>query len=135
MLLFLIVLFFLNKQHTVKYSWYPIICLSRSIWKIEENPVEEKHIIFLSEYASTSPSLCFKNLNLIGHPSYTPDSSPNDFLLLLLKKLLMRSKCNEKSIAFILRKTIKRTCVFLPVQFLFCATSCDLQPKPVEKKF
>ncbi|CAH1974128.1 unnamed protein product [Acanthoscelides obtectus] len=74
----------LNEQRTVTADRYTTICLPKVITELRKiNP--ERRIIFHQENASshtaqkTRQYLTEENVELLGHPPYSPDLSPNDF--------------------------------------------------------
>ncbi|CAH2002882.1 unnamed protein product [Acanthoscelides obtectus] len=73
----------LNEQRTITADWYPIICLPKVITEIRKiNP--EGSIILHQDNASshtaqkTRQYLTEENVELLEHPPYSPDLSPND---------------------------------------------------------
>ncbi|CAH1979875.1 unnamed protein product [Acanthoscelides obtectus] len=74
----------LNEQGTVTADWYTIICLPKAITELRKiNP--ERRIILHQVNASshtaqkTRQYLTDENVELLDHPPYSPDLSPNDF--------------------------------------------------------
>ncbi|CAH1991582.1 unnamed protein product [Acanthoscelides obtectus] len=74
----------LNEQITVTADWYTTICLPKVITELGKiNP--ERRIILHQDNASshtaqkTRQYLTEENVELLGHPPYSPDLSPNDF--------------------------------------------------------
>ncbi|CAH2015410.1 unnamed protein product [Acanthoscelides obtectus] len=74
----------LNEQRTVTADWYTTICLSKVITELRKiNP--ERRIILHQDNASshtaqkTRQYLTEENVELLDHPSYSLDLSPNDF--------------------------------------------------------
>ncbi|CAH2002385.1 unnamed protein product [Acanthoscelides obtectus] len=74
----------LNEQRTVTADWYTTICLPKVITELRKiNP--ERRIVLHQDNASshtaqtTRQHLTKKNVELLDHPSYSPDLSPNDF--------------------------------------------------------
>ncbi|CAH1978130.1 unnamed protein product [Acanthoscelides obtectus] len=74
----------LNEQRTVTADWYTTICLPKVITELRKiNP--ERRIILHQDNASshtaqkTRQYLTEETVELLDHPPYTPDLSPNDF--------------------------------------------------------
>ncbi|CAH1994731.1 unnamed protein product [Acanthoscelides obtectus] len=74
----------LNEQRTVTADWYTTICLAKVITELRKiNP--ERRIILHQDNASshtvqkTRQYLTEENVELLDHPPYSPDLSPNDF--------------------------------------------------------
>ncbi|CAH1967938.1 unnamed protein product [Acanthoscelides obtectus] len=74
----------LNEQRTVTADWYTTICLPKVITELRKiNP--ERRIILHQDSASsytaqkTKQYLTEENVELLDHPPYSPDLSPNDF--------------------------------------------------------
>ncbi|CAH1988540.1 unnamed protein product [Acanthoscelides obtectus] len=74
----------LNEERTVTAYWYTTICLPKVIPELRKiNP--ERRIILHQDNASshtaqkTRQYLTEENLELLDHPPYSPDLSPNDF--------------------------------------------------------
>ncbi|CAH1977563.1 unnamed protein product [Acanthoscelides obtectus] len=74
----------LNEQRTVSADWYTTICLPKVITELRKiNP--ERRIIFHQDNASSHTAqktiqyLTEENVELLDHPPYSPDLSPNDF--------------------------------------------------------
>ncbi|CAH2013856.1 unnamed protein product [Acanthoscelides obtectus] len=74
----------LNEQRTVTADWYTTICLPKFIAELRKiNP--ERRIILHQDNASshtaqtTRQYLMEENVELLEHPPYSPDLSPNDF--------------------------------------------------------
>ncbi|CAH1991205.1 unnamed protein product [Acanthoscelides obtectus] len=74
----------LNEQRTVTTDWYTTICLPKVITELRKiNP--ERRIILHQDNASsrtaqkTRQYLTEENVELLDHPPYSPDLSPNDF--------------------------------------------------------
>ncbi|CAH1987895.1 unnamed protein product [Acanthoscelides obtectus] len=74
----------LNEQRTVTADCYTIICLPKVITELRKiNP--ERRIILHQDNASshttqkTRQNLTKENVELLEHPPYSPDLSPNDF--------------------------------------------------------
>lgn len=76
----------LENQKTVNSAWYTTICLAEVFNKLREtNP--KRRIILHHDNASSHTSaqttqyLTGENIELMGHPPYSPDLAPNDFFL------------------------------------------------------
>ncbi|CAH2014206.1 unnamed protein product [Acanthoscelides obtectus] len=74
----------LNEQRTVTADWYTTICLPKVTTDLRKiNP--ERRIILHQDNASshtaqkTTQYLTKENVELLDHPPYSPDLSPNDF--------------------------------------------------------
>ncbi|CAH1991401.1 unnamed protein product [Acanthoscelides obtectus] len=74
----------LNEEITVTVDWYTTICLPKVITELRKiNP--ERRIILHQDNASshtaqkTRQYLTEENVELLDHPPYRPDVSPNDF--------------------------------------------------------
>ncbi|CAH2010680.1 unnamed protein product [Acanthoscelides obtectus] len=74
----------LNEQRTVTADWYTTICLPKVIIELRKiNP--ERRIILHQDNASshtaqkTRKYLTEENVELLNHPPYSPNLSPNDF--------------------------------------------------------
>ncbi|CAH1956399.1 unnamed protein product [Acanthoscelides obtectus] len=74
----------LNEQRTITTDWYTTICLPKVIIELRKiNP--ERRIILHQDNASshtaqkTRQYLTEENVELLDHPPYNPDLSPNDF--------------------------------------------------------
>ncbi|CAH2010418.1 unnamed protein product [Acanthoscelides obtectus] len=74
----------LNEQRTVTADWYTTICLPKVITVLRKiNP--ERRIILHQDNASSQTAqktwqyLTEENVELLDHPTYSPDLSPNDF--------------------------------------------------------
>ncbi|CAH1962521.1 unnamed protein product [Acanthoscelides obtectus] len=74
----------LNEQRTVTVDWYTTICLPKVITELRKvNP--ERRIILHQDNArshttqKTRQYLTEENVELLDHPPYSPDLSPNDF--------------------------------------------------------
>ncbi|CAH2015163.1 unnamed protein product [Acanthoscelides obtectus] len=74
----------LNEQSTVTVDWYTTICLPKVITELRKiNP--EKRVILHQDNASSQTArktrlyLMEENVELLDHPPYDPDLSPNDF--------------------------------------------------------
>ncbi|CAH1999497.1 unnamed protein product [Acanthoscelides obtectus] len=76
----------LNEQRTVTADWYTTICLPKVITELRKiNP--ERRIILHQDNASsltaqkTRQYLTEEHVELLDHPPYNPDLSPNDFFI------------------------------------------------------
>ncbi|CAH2014210.1 unnamed protein product, partial [Acanthoscelides obtectus] len=74
----------LNEQRTVTADWYTIICLPKVITELRKSNPERR--IFLHQDNTSSHTaqktrqyLTKENVELLDHPPYSPDLSPNDF--------------------------------------------------------
>ncbi|CAH2000538.1 unnamed protein product [Acanthoscelides obtectus] len=74
----------LNEQRTVTADWYTTICLPKVVTELRKiNP--ERRIIVHQDNANshtaqkTRQYLTKENVELLDHPPYSPDLSPNDF--------------------------------------------------------
>ncbi|CAH1963210.1 unnamed protein product [Acanthoscelides obtectus] len=74
----------LNEQRTVTADWYTTICLPKVITELRKiNP--GRRIILHQDNASSQTAqktiqyLTEENVELLDHPPYSPDLSPNDF--------------------------------------------------------
>ena len=81
----------LVQRRTVNSEWYTTICLPEifdEIWKTNKR----RRVIFHQDNASSHTSrqiteyLYTQNIELMGHPPYCPDYSPNDFFALAHQK-------------------------------------------------
>ncbi|CAH2001844.1 unnamed protein product [Acanthoscelides obtectus] len=86
-----------NEQRTVSVDWYTIICLPKVISELEKiNP--ERRIILQKDNAishtaqETRQYLTEENVELLDHPPYSPDLSPNDFFTFLKIKNRLRGQ-------------------------------------------
>ncbi|CAH1967308.1 unnamed protein product [Acanthoscelides obtectus] len=87
----------LNEQRTVTADWYTTICLPKVITELRKiNP--ERRIILHQDNAGshtaqkTRQYLTEENVELLEHPSYSPDLSPNDFFTYLKIKSRLRGQ-------------------------------------------
>ncbi|CAH1988013.1 unnamed protein product [Acanthoscelides obtectus] len=85
----------LNEQRTVTADWYTTICLSKVITELRKiNP--ERRIILHQDNASwhtaqkTRQYLTEENVELLDHPPYSPDLSPNDLFYFTSPKIKNR---------------------------------------------
>ncbi|CAH1998073.1 unnamed protein product [Acanthoscelides obtectus] len=74
----------LNEPRTVTADWYTIICLPKVITELRKINPERKIILHQDNARShtaqkTRQYLTEDNLELLDHPPYIPDLSPNDF--------------------------------------------------------
>jgi [histone H3]-lysine36 N-dimethyltransferase SETMAR len=76
----------LEERKTVNSEWYTTICLPEVLGKIRKNN-RQRRIILHHDNASSHTSaqtntyLTRQNVELMGHPPYSPDLAPNDFFL------------------------------------------------------
>lgn len=76
----------LEQRRTINSEWYTTICLPEVIEKIRQNK-QKRRIILHHDNASSHTStetkefLTSQNIELTGHPPYSPDLAPNDFFL------------------------------------------------------
>ncbi|CAH1974983.1 unnamed protein product [Acanthoscelides obtectus] len=87
----------LNEQSTVTADWYTTICLPKVITELRKiNP--ERRIILHRDNASshtaqkTRQYLTEENVELLDHPPYSPDLSPNDFFTFAKTKNRLRGQ-------------------------------------------
>jgi histone-lysine N-methyltransferase SETMAR len=76
----------LENQKTVNSAWYTTICLPEVFSKIRKNNPNRRIILHHDNASShtsrqTSEYLGTQNIELMGHPPYSPDLAPNDFFL------------------------------------------------------
>ncbi|CAH1971590.1 unnamed protein product [Acanthoscelides obtectus] len=77
-------LFGCSKQRTVTADWYTTICLPKVITELR-NIIPERRIILHQDNASSQTAqktrlyLTEENVELLDHPPYSPDLSPNNF--------------------------------------------------------
>ncbi|CAH2018787.1 unnamed protein product [Acanthoscelides obtectus] len=74
----------LNEQITVTADWYTTICLPKVITQLRKINPERRMILHQDNASSptvqkTRQSLREENVELLDHPPYSPDLSPNDF--------------------------------------------------------
>ncbi|CAH1970352.1 unnamed protein product [Acanthoscelides obtectus] len=74
----------LNEQRTVTADWYTTICLPKVITELRQINPERRIIPHQDNVSShtaqkTRQYLTEENLELLDHPPYSPDLSPNDF--------------------------------------------------------
>ncbi|CAH1990109.1 unnamed protein product [Acanthoscelides obtectus] len=75
----------LNEQRTVTADWYTTICFPKVITELQKINPERRRIILHQHNASshtaqkTTQYLTEENVELLYHPPYSPDLSPNDF--------------------------------------------------------
>ncbi|CAH1995632.1 unnamed protein product [Acanthoscelides obtectus] len=88
----------LNEQRTVTANWYTTICLPKVVNELRKmNP--ERRIILHQDNASshtaqkTKQYLTEENVELLDHPPYSSDLSPNDFFT--FPKIKNRLRANE----------------------------------------
>lgn len=76
----------LEHRRTVNSEWYTTICLPEVFEKLREKS-KKRRIILHHDNASchrsaeTMQFLTGQNIELMGHPPYSPDLAPNDFFL------------------------------------------------------
>ncbi|CAH1996019.1 unnamed protein product [Acanthoscelides obtectus] len=87
----------LNEQRTVTADWYTTICLPKVITELRKiNP--ERRIILHQDNAGshtdqkTRQYLTEENMELLDHPPYSSDLSPNDFFTFPIIKNRMRGQ-------------------------------------------
>ena len=68
----------LEHRRTVNSEWYNIICLPKVFGEIRETNKRRRIIVYHDKVSSYTLA---QNVELMGHPSYSPDLAPNDFLL------------------------------------------------------
>ncbi|CAH1980429.1 unnamed protein product [Acanthoscelides obtectus] len=74
----------LNEQRTITADWYTTICLPKVITELRK--VNPERIILRQDNASTHTAqktrqyLTEEDVQLLDHPPYSPDLSPNDLL-------------------------------------------------------
>ncbi|CAH2009862.1 unnamed protein product [Acanthoscelides obtectus] len=74
----------LNEQRTVTADWYTTICLLKVITELRKIKPERRIILHQDNASShtaqkTRQYLTEENVELLDHPPYSPDLSPNDF--------------------------------------------------------
>ncbi|CAH1977550.1 unnamed protein product [Acanthoscelides obtectus] len=74
----------LNEQRTVTADWYTTICLPKVITELRKISPERRIILQQDNTSShtaqkTRQYLTEENMELLDHPPYSPDLSPNDF--------------------------------------------------------
>ncbi|CAH1958315.1 unnamed protein product [Acanthoscelides obtectus] len=74
----------LNEERTVTADWYTTICLPKVITELRKIKPERRIILHQDNASShtaqkTRQYLTEENMELLDHPPYTPDLSPNDF--------------------------------------------------------
>ncbi|CAH1999367.1 unnamed protein product [Acanthoscelides obtectus] len=86
-----------NEQRAVTADWYTTICLPKVITELRKiNP--ERRITLHQDNASshaaqrTRQCLTKENVELLDHPPYSPDLSPNDFFTFPKIKNIMRGQ-------------------------------------------
>ena len=76
----------LRERRTVNSDWYTTICLLKVLEEIRKTN-KKRRIILHHDNASSHTSaktreyLSGQNIELMGHPAYSPDLAPNDFFL------------------------------------------------------
>ncbi|CAH1992240.1 unnamed protein product [Acanthoscelides obtectus] len=88
----------LNEQRTVTANWYTTICLSKAITDLRKINPERRMIVHQDNASShtaqkTRQYLTEENVELLDHPPYSPDLSPNDFFT--FPKIKNRLRANE----------------------------------------
>ncbi|CAH1995837.1 unnamed protein product [Acanthoscelides obtectus] len=73
-----------TKQRTVTADWYTTICLPKVITELRKINLERRIILHQDNASShtaqkTRQYLAEENVELLDHPPYSPDLSPNDF--------------------------------------------------------
>lgn len=76
----------LENQKTVNSAWYTTICLPKVFGELRKNNAKRRIILHHDNASShtsheTSEYLATQNIELMGHPPYSPDLAPNDFFL------------------------------------------------------
>lgn len=87
----------LVEQKTVNADWYTTICLPEVIGEVRKNNPKRRITLHHDNASShtanaTTEFLSTQNVNLIGHPPYSPDLAPNDFFLFPNIKKKMRGQ-------------------------------------------
>ncbi|CAH2016515.1 unnamed protein product [Acanthoscelides obtectus] len=87
----------LNEQITVTADWYTTICLPIVITQLQK--INHERIIILHQHNASSHTaqktrqyLTEENVELLDHPPYSPDLSPNDFVTFPKIKNRLRSQ-------------------------------------------
>lgn len=87
----------LVERKTINSEWYTTICLPEVFGEIRKTS-RRRRIILHHDNASTHTSaqtseyLASENIELMGHPPYSPDLAPNDFFLFPNIKKKMRGQ-------------------------------------------
>lgn len=76
----------LEKQKTVNSAWYTTICLPEVFGELRKSNAKRRIILHHDNASShtshqTSEYLATQNIELMGHPPYSPDLAPNYFFL------------------------------------------------------
>lgn len=76
----------LVEKRTVNSEWYTTICLPKVFGEIRKTNRNRRIILHHDNASShtsrqTSDFLSTQNIELMGHPAYSPDLAPNDFYL------------------------------------------------------
>jgi histone-lysine N-methyltransferase SETMAR len=76
----------LENQKTVNSAWYTTICLPEVFGELRRNNAKRRIILHHDNASShtshqTSEYLGTQNIELMGHPPYSPDLAPKDFFL------------------------------------------------------
>ncbi|CAH1993525.1 unnamed protein product [Acanthoscelides obtectus] len=74
----------LNEQRTVTVDWYTTSCLPKAVTELRRINTERRIILHQDNASShtaqkTRQYLTEENVELLDHPSYSPDLSPDDF--------------------------------------------------------
>lgn len=85
------------ERKTVVSEWYATICLPKVLAKIRKINKRRKIILHHDNAschtsAQTTAYLNIENVELMGHPPYSPDLAPNDFFLFPTVKNRMREQ-------------------------------------------
>lgn len=85
----------LVERKTVNSEWYTTTCLPKVFGEIRKNNFKRRIILHHDNASShtsaqTSDYLSSENIELMGHPPYSPDLAPNDFYLFPTIKNKMR---------------------------------------------
>lgn len=87
----------LEDRRTVNSEWYTTICLPKVFKEIRKTN-RKRRIILHHDNASSHTSnqtteyLTGKNIELMGHPPYSPDLAPNDFFVFPVVKKKLRGQ-------------------------------------------
>ena len=87
----------LENHKTVNSAWYTTICLPEVFDELRKNNPKRRIILHHDNASShtshqTSEYLATQNIELMGHPPYSPDLEPNDFFLFPRIKDKMRGQ-------------------------------------------
>lgn len=73
----------LDDPKTITSEWYTTKCIPKIFNKLTKNDTNRKIILhYNNTNAHTSQCLTSQNIELISHPSHSPDLMPNDFFLI-----------------------------------------------------